>query len=247
MAKTAKTIKRAIVSVSNKEGVVDFCSFLIKEYGTEIISTGGTLKVLQKAKVRSTEISKFTGFPEMMDGRVKTLNPKVHGGILARRGFDEKEMQKNSILPIDLVVVNLYPFVETISKKDVTLKDAIENIDIGGSTMLRSAAKNNKFVCVIVDPEDYPFVKEEMKQNGGVISQETRRSLAIKAFTHTASYDSTISGYLSSLYDQGFPDRIFSKFQKKEVMRYGENPHQKAAFYIDYTKQGNGIGHAVQL
>ncbi|HIA44149.1 MAG TPA: bifunctional phosphoribosylaminoimidazolecarboxamide formyltransferase/IMP cyclohydrolase, partial [Gammaproteobacteria bacterium] len=192
-------------------------------------------------------ISQFTEFPEMMDGRVKTLHPRVHGGILARRDQDEKVMRENNILAIDLVVVNLYPFAEIVSKESVTLETAIENIDIGGPSMIRSAAKNNKFVGVVVDPGDYSMVTEEMKKRAGSLSQETRSSLATKAFTHTASYDSAISGYLSSHYEQDFPERIFAKYQKKEVMRYGENPHQKAAFYTDYTKQIGGIGSATQL
>jgi len=247
MTEVANPIKRALISVSNKVGLVDFCSFLVKEFGIEIISTGGTLKVLEEANIKVIDISEFTEFPEMMDGRVKTLHPRVHGGILARRNQDEKVMKKNNILAIDLVVVNLYPFVETVSKEDVTLETAIENIDIGGPSMIRSAAKNNKFVAAIVDPEDYSLVSEEMKKKGGALSQETRSSLATKAFTYTANYDAAISGYLSSLYEQDFPERIFAKYQKKEVMRYGENPHQKAAFYIDYTKQNCGVGGATQL
>ena len=220
---------------------------MVNEFGVELIATGGTLKTLKEANVKAVEISQFTEFPEMMDGRVKTLHPKVHGGILARRDQDKKVMRENNILAIDLVIVNLYPFAEIVSKKSVTLETAIENIDIGGPSMIRSAAKNNKFVGVVVDPEDYSMVMEEMKKRGGSLSQETRSSLATKAFTHTASYDSAISGYLSSHYEQGFPERIFAKYQKKEVMRYGENPHQKAAFYTDYTKQIGGIGSATQL
>ena len=247
MADSASPIKRALISVSDKVGLVDFCSFLVDEFGVELIATGGTLKTLKKANVKAVEISQFTEFPEMMDGRVKTLHPKVHGGILARRDQDKKVMRENNILAIDLVIVNLYPFAEIVSKKSVTLETAIENIDIGGPSMVRSAAKNNEFVGVVVDPEDYSMVMEEMKKRGGSLSQETRSSLATKAFTHTASYDSAISGYLSSHYEQDFPEKIFAKYQKKEVMRYGENPHQKAAFYTDYTKQIGGIGSATQL
>lgn len=247
MAEEAKPIKRALISVSNKTGLVDLCTSLVNDFGIEIISTGGTLKVLLGAKLKATEISSYTGFPEMMDGRVKTLHPKVHGGILARRGQDEKIMEENGILPIDLVVVNLYPFVEKVSKENVTLETALENIDIGGPSMVRSAAKNNKYVGVIVDPDDYSLILEEMKKKGGSLSQETRSSLATKAFTHTANYDTVISGYLSSFYEQDFPDHIFAKYQKKEIMRYGENPHQKAAFYIDISKTGNGVGNAIQL
>ena len=248
MGQTANPkIKRALVSVSNKKGVVELCSNLVEEHQVEIISTGGTLKSLLDAGVKAIDISDFTGFPEIMDGRVKTLHPKVHGGILARRDIDQEVMKENEIEEIDLVVVNLYPFAETISKPETTLEVAIENIDIGGPSMLRSAAKNNKHVGVVVDPDDYPLILEEMKLNEGSISQERRSLLASKAFSHTANYDTVISDYLSSLNEDDFPNRIFTKFIKKEEMRYGENPHQKAAFYIDDTKKGNGIGNATQL
>ena len=248
MGQTANPkIKRALVSVSNKKGIVELCSTLVGEHQVEIISTGGTLKALLDAGVKAIDISDFTNFPEMMDGRVKTLHPKVHGGILARRDVDQEVMKDNEIKEIDLVVVNLYPFAETISKPETTLEVAIENIDIGGPSMLRSAAKNNKHVGVVVDPNDYSVILEEMKLNKGSISHELRSSLAAKAFSHTANYDTVISGYLSSLTEEVFPNRMFAKFRKKEVMRYGENPHQKAAFYIDDTKQGNGVGNASQL
>ena len=247
MAETTAPIQRALISVSNKSGLVEFCRSLTEEFNVEIISTGGTLKALEEASISAVEISQFTNFPEMMDGRVKTLHPKVHGGILARREQDQGIMKENNILAIDLVVVNLYPFKETISKPDVSLEEAIENIDIGGPSMVRSAAKNNKYVGVVVEPEDYPLILKEMKSNRGSLSQEMRSSLATKAFNHTANYDTVISGYLSSLTEQDFPNRMFAKFQKKEVMRYGENPHQKAAFYVDETKQGNGLGNAIQL
>ena len=247
MAETTAPIQRALISVSNKSGLVEFCRSLTEEFNVEIISTGGTLKALEEASISAVEISQFTNFPEMMDGRVKTLHPKVHGGILARREQDQEIMKENNILAIDLVVVNLYPFKETISKADVSLEEAIENIDIGGPSMVRSAAKNNKYVGVVVEPDDYPLILKEMKGNRGSLSQEMRSSLATKAFNHTANYDTVISGYLSSLTEQDFPNRIFAKFQKKEVMRYGENPHQKAAFYVDETKQGNGLGNAIQL
>ena len=247
MAETTAPIQRALISVSNKSGLIEFCHTLSAEFNVEIISTGGTLKALEEANISAVEISQFTDFPEMMDGRVKTLHPKVHGGILARRDQDQEVMRENNILPIDLVVVNLYPFKETISKVDVSLEEAIENIDIGGPSMVRSAAKNNKYVGIVVEPGDYPLILKEMKGNEGSLSQETRSSLATKAFHHTANYDTVISGYLSSLTEQDFPNHIFAKFQKKEVMRYGENPHQKAAFYVDETKKGNGLGNAVQL
>jgi len=247
MAETTAPIQRALISVSNKSGLVDFCRSLSEEFNVEIISTGGTLKVLVDAGISAIEISQFTNFPEMMDGRVKTLHPRVHGGILARREQDQEIMKENNILAIDLVVVNLYPFKETISKADVSLEEAIENIDIGGPSMVRSAAKNNKYVGVVVEPDDYTLILKEMESNGGSLSQKMRSSLATKAFNHTANYDTVISAYLSSVIEEDFPNRMFAKFQKKEVMRYGENPHQKAAFYVDETQQGNGLGNAIQL
>ena len=249
MGQTANPkIKRALISVSNKEGIVELCSTLVNKHQVEIISTGGTLKSLLDAGVKAIDISEFTGFPEMMDGRVKTLHPKVHGGILARRDIDQKVMKENEIKEIDLVVVNLYPFVETISKPETTLDVAIENIDIGGPSMLRSAAKNNKYVGVVVDPNDYDLVLNELKENKGFISEETRGKLAAKAFTHTAAYDSAISSYLSSNQNKEFPENIFLKFELKEVLRYGENPHQEAAFYVD-TKDSmySGISNSLQL
>ena len=247
MAESANKIKRALISVSDKSGIVDLANALVNQFNIEIISTGGTLKELVEAGVPAIEISSFTGFPEMMDGRVKTLHPKVHGGILARRDLDQEVMQENDILPIDLVVVNLYPFAETIAKENVTLEMAIENIDIGGPSMVRSSAKNNKYVSIVVDPKDYLPVLDEMKKNEGALSQETRSSLARKAFEHTASYDSTIASYLSSLGSEDFPSSIFGKYKIKEQMRYGENPHQKAAFYIEDSKIKTGLGNAIQI
>ena len=247
MAESANKIKRALISVSDKSGIVDLANALVNQFNIEIISTGGTLKELVEAGVPAIEVSSFTGFPEMMDGRVKTLHPKVHGGILARRDLDQEVMQENDILPIDLVVVNLYPFAETIAKENVSLEMAIENIDIGGPSMVRSSAKNNKYVSIVVDPKDYLPVLDEMKKNEGALSQETRSSLARKAFEHTASYDSTIASYLSSLGSEDFPSSIFGKYKIKEQMRYGENPHQKAAFYIEDTKIKTGLGNAIQI
>ena len=247
MAESANKIKRALISVSDKSGIVDLANALVNQFNIEIISTGGTLKELVEAGVPAIEVSSFTGFPEMMDGRVKTLHPKVHGGILARRDLDQEVMQENDILPIDLVVVNLYPFAETIAKENVTLEMAIENIDIGGPSMVRSSAKNNKYVSIVVDPKDYLPVLDEMKKNDGALTQETRSSLARKAFEHTASYDSTIASYLSSLGSEDFPSSIFGKYKIKEQMRYGENPHQKAAFYIEDTKIKTGLGNAIQI
>ena len=247
MAESANKIKRALISVSDKSGIVDLANALVNQFNIEIISTGGTLKELVEAGVPAIEVSSFTGFPEMMDGRVKTLHPKVHGGILARRDLDQEVMQENDILPIDLVVVNLYPFAETIAKENVSLEMAIENIDIGGPSMVRSSAKNNKYVSIVVDPKDYLPVLDEMKKNDGALTQETRSSLARKAFEHTASYDSTIASYLSSLGSEDFPSSIFGKYKIKEQMRYGENPHQKAAFYIEDTKIKTGLGNAIQI
>ena len=247
MAESANKIKRALISVSDKSGIVDLANALVNQFNIEIISTGGTLKELVEAGVPAIEVSSFTGFPEMMDGRVKTLHPKVHGGILARRDLDQEVMQENDILPIDLVLVNLYPFAETIAKENVTLEMAIENIDIGGPSMVRSSAKNNKYVSIVVDPKDYLSVLDEMKKNEGALSQETRSSLARKAFEHTANYDSTIASYLSSLGSEDFPSSIFGKYKIKEQMRYGENPHQKAAFYIEDSKIKTGLGNAIQI
>ena len=220
MAKIANPkIKRALVSVSNKEGIVEFCSSLSNDYGIEIISTGGTLKTLLEAGIDAIDISDHTGFPEMMDGRVKTLHPKVHGGILARRDIDQEVMAENQIKEIDLVVVNLYPFIETIAKEDTTLEIAIENIDIGGPSMVRSAAKNNLFVGVVVEPGDYKSVLEEISKNEGAISLETRRKLAAKAFSHTANYDSAISNYLNQQQETK-PKYIFGKYKLKQELRY---------------------------
>ena len=239
-------LTRALISVSDKKNLNILAKYLVS-CGVEIVSTGGTASFLRDREFPINDVSEVTGFPEMMDGRVKTLHPKVHGGILARRDIDQEVMKENDIKEIDLVVVNLYPFAETISKPETTLEVAIENIDIGGPSMLRSAAKNNKHVGVVVDPDDYPLIIEEMKLNNGSISQERRSLLAAKAFGHTANYDTVISDYLSSLEDDDFPNRMFAKFIKKEVMRYGENPHQRAAFYIDDANQGNGVANADQL
>ena len=247
MAESANKIQRALISVSDKSGITELAKSLVNEFNIEIVSTGGTLNALLNENIPAIDISSFTGFPEMMDGRVKTLHPKVHGGILARRDLDQQVMEENDILPIDLVVVNLYPFAETITKENVTLEDAIENIDIGGPSMVRSSAKNNKYVSIVVDPKDYLLIIEEMKKNEGALSQETRLSLARKAFEHTANYDSTIASYLASLGREEFPSSIFGKYKIKEQMRYGENPHQKAAFYVEDTKIKTGLGNAIQI
>ena len=237
-------IRRALLSVSDKTGIIDLANSLQKE-NVEIISTGGTLEHLRENNIEAIDISSFTGSPEMMGGRVKTLHPKVHAGILSRRIKDKDEIEKNSIEEIDLVVVNLYPFKKTISNKS-SLEDAIENIDIGGPTMTRAAAKNFYHVTVISSPNDYEDFKNEFEKNKG-ISYETRLMLAKKAFSLITDYDLAISNYLEALDQNNLPDSIFGKFIKVDELRYGENPHQKAAFYLDDNKKSSGISSAVQL
>lgn len=239
-------MKRAIISVSDKTGIVPFAAGLI-ELGYEIISTGGTKKALDAAGLKTIGISEVTGFPEIMDGRVKTLHPKVHGGLLAIRDNEkhQQEMRDNGIEPIDMIVVNLYPFKQTIEKPGVTYEDAIENIDIGGPTMLRSAAKNHKFVTVVVDANDYDTVLEELRANGDT-TFETRRRLAAKVFRHTAAYDTYISTYLTEQAGEKEPENISLTFTRKQSLRYGENPHQEATFYAG-KKQGFSIAWAEQL
>ena len=225
-------VTRALLSVSDKTGILELGQALA-DAGVEILSTGGTAKLLADNNVPVKEVSEHTGFPEIMDGRVKTLHPKIHGGILARRGTDEAVMAENDITPIDLVVVNLYPFEATIAKDDCSLADAIENIDIGGPTMVRATAKNHAFVTIVVNPDDYGRVIDEIKQGG--IDSATRFDLAVKAFEHTAHYDGAIANYLGRIQDDGtkadFPRTFNLQFDKVQEMRYGENPHQKAAFY----------------
>ncbi|WP_025700095.1 bifunctional phosphoribosylaminoimidazolecarboxamide formyltransferase/IMP cyclohydrolase [Paenibacillus durus] len=225
------SIKRALVSVSDKRGIVDFCREL-SALGVEIISTGGTSTLLAKEGVPVIGISDVTGFPEIMDGRVKPLHPAVHSGLLAVRDNEEhtRQMTELGLDYIDLVVVNLYPFAETIAKPDVTYEEAIENIDIGGPTMLRSAAKNHAFVSVVVDADDYAKVLEEVRA-GGDTTLETRKRLAAKVFRHTAAYDALISDYLSNVTGEPLPERYTVTYEKIQDLRYGENPHQKAAFY----------------
>lgn len=245
-------IKRALVSVSDKEGIVDFCRTLEKA-GVEIISTGGTYAKLSEAGIKVKKVDELTGFPEMMEGRVKTLHPMVHGGILADRNKKEHmdEIDAAGILPIDMVVVNLYPFKETISKPDVSLEDAIENIDIGGPTMIRSAAKNNGSVAVIVDPGDYGKISLELEKNSGKLSGDTLFSLAVKAFQHTSEYDSVIFGYLGNKTadpgEETFPQNLDLKFKKIQDLRYGENPHQKAAYYRSPLAGKGSLVNSVQL
>ena len=198
MTQSAQPIRRALISVSDKSGVVELAQAL-HAYGVKLLSTGGTARLIAEHDIPVTEIADYTGFPEIMDGRVKTLHPKVHGGILGRRGTDDAVMQAHDIEPIDMVVINLYPFQKTVSNPDCTLEEAIENIDIGGPAMVRAAAKNHPSVTVVVDPDDYPSLLDEMAANNGSLSDETRFSLAVKAYEHTASYDGAIANYLGRL------------------------------------------------
>ncbi|NOX76922.1 MAG: bifunctional phosphoribosylaminoimidazolecarboxamide formyltransferase/IMP cyclohydrolase [Gammaproteobacteria bacterium] len=242
-------IKRALISVSDKSGILDF-SRELKALGVEILSTGGTAKLLAENGVEVTEVSDYTGFPEMMDGRVKTLHPKIHGGLLGRRGTDDAVMAEHGIQPIDLVVVNLYPFEQTIVRDDCDLNLAIENIDIGGPTMLRAAAKNHAAVTVVVDANNYADVLAEMTANNGAVSETTRYLLAVKTFEHTAHYDGAIANYLGATQLDGsrsdFPRTHNAQFIKVQEMRYGENPHQKAAFYVEESPAEACIATSVQ-
>lgn len=242
-------VRRALISVSDKTGIVEFAQGLC-EQGVELISTGGTFRLLEDNGIEVTEISAYTGFPEMMDGRVKTLHPKVHGGILARRGTDDAVMDEHGIDAIDMVVVNLYPFEETVAKPDCSLEDAVENIDIGGPTMVRAAAKNHRFVNIVVNASDYQRVLEEMNSNQGGTSYQTRFDLAIRAYEHTAAYDGAIANHFGKLVEGGselFPRTYSTQFNKVQEMRYGENPHQNAAFYVESNPAEAGISTARQL
>lgn len=240
-------IKRALLSVSDKEGIVAFAKQLV-ELGVEIISTGGTKKTLEREGIPVISISDVTGFPEILDGRVKTLHPMIHGGLLAIRSNPRhvEQLQEHGITPIDLVVVNLYPFQQTIAKPDVTFMEAIENIDIGGPTMLRAAAKNHEHVTVVVDPADYETVLNELKIAGDV-SQETKVKLAAKVFRHTAAYDAMIADYLNKQAGESYPETLTVTFTKKQDLRYGENPHQRAAFYAKPLGSTFSIAAAKQL
>lgn len=245
-----KPVKRALISVSDKTGILEFAKSLVA-MNIHILSTGGTYKALVAAKIKVTEVSDYTGFPEMMDGRVKTLHPKIHGGLLGRRGTDDDIMAEHGIDTIDMVVVNLYPFEATIAKDNCSLEDAIENIDIGGPTMLRSAAKNHKDVSVVTDPNDYSKILDEMQANQGQLSHATRFNLAIKAFEQTSRYDGAIANYFGTMFstdktDQ-FPRTFSTQFSKKQTLRYGENPHQKAAFYTERQLNESSISTATQL
>ncbi|MFB6434530.1 MAG: bifunctional phosphoribosylaminoimidazolecarboxamide formyltransferase/IMP cyclohydrolase [Candidatus Malihini olakiniferum] len=249
-------IRRALLSVSEKTGVVEFAQAL-SQCGVELLSTGGTARLLADASLPVIEVSDYTGFPEMMDGRVKTLHPKVHGGILGRRGTDDAIMAEHNISPIDMVVVNLYPFAQTVARFDCSLAHAVENIDIGGSTLVRSAAKNYKDVAIVVKSSDYTDILKEMDANERSITLQTRFNLAIKAFEHTAAYDSIIANYFGTMLPPyhsepdklvwHFPRTLNLNFIKKHDMRYGENRHQQAAFYIEETLKEASVATAKQL
>ncbi len=244
-------IKRALISVSDKKGIVDFARGLSR-FGVEILSTGGTASMIRETGIAVKDVSEHTGYPEMLDGRVKTLHPKIHGGLLGLRDNPAHlaKMAEHDITPIDMVVVNLYPFEATAANPDCTLEDAIENIDIGGPTMLRSAAKNNHSVTVIVDPADYAVVLDEMNARDGDVSRETNFRLALKVYQRTAAYDAAISNWLGrriNAESADFPSALTFQYQRAEVMRYGENPHQKAAFYVERDIHEASIATARQL
>ncbi|SFT76770.1 bifunctional phosphoribosylaminoimidazolecarboxamide formyltransferase/IMP cyclohydrolase [Halomonas saccharevitans] len=250
MAQASSTaVRRALISVSDKTGIVDFARGL-SEHGIALLSTGGTFRLLKKHGIEVTEVSEHTGFPEIMDGRVKTLHPTIHGGILGRRGQDDGVMEEHGIDPIDMVVVNLYPFAQTVAKPDCTLTDAIENIDIGGPTMVRACAKNHAHTSIVVDAGDYARVLAEIASGEGAVSDATRFDLAVKAFEHTAGYDAAIADYLGQRVpggEDGFPRTYNLQFEKKQGMRYGENPHQKAAFYVEAGAREASVATATQL
>lgn len=251
---TRLPIRRALISVSDKTGILEFAREL-EQLGVEILSTGGTFKLLRDNGVAAVEVADYTGFAEMMDGRVKTLHPKIHGGILGRRGTDDAIMEQHGIKPIDLVAVNLYPFEATITKPGCDLPTAIENIDIGGPTMVRSAAKNHKDVAIVVNASDYASVLENLKAGGLTYAQ--RFDLMLKAFEHTAAYDGMIANYMGTINQSAqtlttegrseFPRTFNSQFVKAQEMRYGENPHQSAAFYVEAKPAEASISTAVQL
>jgi phosphoribosylaminoimidazolecarboxamide formyltransferase/IMP cyclohydrolase len=243
-------IQRALISVSDKTGVVDFARRLA-EWGVEILSTGGTAKLLRDNGIPVSDVSAYTGFPEMMDGRIKTLHPKVHGGLLGRRGSDDAVMAQHGITPIDLVAVNLYPFEQTVARPDCDLATAIENIDIGGPTMVRAAAKNHAAVTVVVDSADYHSVIAELQGNNGAVGDALRFRLAVKAFEHTARYDGAIANYLGTIEENGkhyrFPHTYSMQFIKAQDLRYGENPHQQAAFYVEHHPTEASVATVRQL
>jgi phosphoribosylaminoimidazolecarboxamide formyltransferase/IMP cyclohydrolase len=243
------TIRRALLSVSNKEGLLDFARAL-RSRGVTILSTGGTAALLREDGIEVTDVATVTGFPEIMDGRVKTLHPKIHGGLLGRHGKDEAVMAEHGIEAIDLVAVNLYPFAATIARPDCTFDDAVENIDIGGPAMVRASAKNHDRVTIVVDPLDYGTVLAEIDRGNGSVSAETRRRLATKAFAHTAQYDAAVAAYLDRATRTSageFPELLALQYRKRLDLRYGENPHQQAAFYVATDSQGASVGSAAQL
>ncbi|CAK0769797.1 bifunctional AICAR transformylase/IMP cyclohydrolase [Gammaproteobacteria bacterium] len=245
-----RMITRALLSVSNKTGIVEFARALT-DLGVEILSTGGTARLLTAAAVPVTEVSSYTGFPEMMEGRLKTLHPRIHGGLLGRRGVDDAVMATHGIAPIDLVVVNLYPFEQTVARPGCSLAEAIENIDIGGPTLLRAAAKNHAAVTVVVDAQDYERVLTDL-QTQGEVAAATRFTLAVKAFEHTARYDGAIANYLGTCTADGKGDTVFPRtlslqFAKVQELRYGENPHQQAAFYREHDLTGSSVAGAHQI
>ena len=235
-------IRRALISVSDKTGVVELARELAKR-NVEILSTGGTAKLLAQSGIAAREVASHTGFPEIMDGRVKTLHPKIHGGLLGRRGTDDAVMAKHDIAPIDLLVVNLYPFAATVAQPGCTYEQAVENIDIGGPAMVRAAAKNHESVAVVVDPSDYPAVVDELTRSSGATSLITRSRLAAKAYAHTARYDTMVSSWLLARHavpTERFPGTLPLVFDKIQDLRYGENPHQQAAFYRELNARGTG-------
>ena len=239
-------LRRALLSVSDKDGVVDLARELAKR-NVEILSTGGTAKLLAQAGIAVKEVASHTGFPEIMDGRVKTLHPKIHGGLLGRRGTDDAVMAQHDIAPIDLLVVNLYPFAATVAQPGCTYEQAVENIDIGGPAMVRAAAKNHESVAVVVDPSDYAALVDELSTNSGATSLSTRSRLAAKAYAHTARYDTMVSSWLLARHavpTERFPSSLPLVFDKIQDLRYGENPHQQAAFYRELAARGSGIATA---
>jgi len=249
MSRMPLPVRRALLSVSDKSGVVELARELARR-GIEILSTGGTAELLGRHGVAAREVASHTGFPEIMDGRVKTLHPKIHGGLLGRRGVDDAVMREHGILPIDLLVVNLYPFAATVAREGCSYAEAIENIDIGGPAMLRAAAKNHASVLVVVDPRDYPPLLQELAEHGGGSSPAMRARFAAKAFAHTARYDTMVAAYLSARHapeQQPFPQALALMFDKVQDLRYGENPHQLAACYRDVCGAGASVATAQVL
>src|SRR6202522_431064 len=242
-------VRRALISVSDKNGVTELARALAAR-GIELLSTGGTASLLRTARLPVREVADHTGFPEIMGGRLKTLHPKIHGGLLGRRGIDEAVMHAHAIEPIDLLAVNLYPFAATVARPDCTYEDAVDNIDIGGPAMVRAAAKNHASVTVIVDPGDYRALLDELAANQGATNVAMRQKLAAKAFAHTAQYDAMVSAYFTGAVGGGaptFPDDLNLSFRRHQSLRYGENPHQQAAFYTDPRAIGASVTHARQI